>query len=455
MSQTTSGNDTQVTVDRTTQRRARAAAFIGSTMESYDFLLYGASAGLVFPALFFADLDHGLAVVLSYVSLAAGYAGRPLGGLLFGHFGDRLGRKRMLVITMVVTGGVSVLMGLLPGYAVLGALAPVLLVSLRVVQGIAVGGEWAGAALMSMESSDVRRRGFAGSLSASGGPFGTVVATLVLGLFAALSGDQFTTWGWRVPFLLSAVIVVTGLVLRLRVAESVEFVAARSRRDAAPRRAPLVQVLKDHPRDLVLGTLAVIATLGVQGLLGVFMIPLVVENGAMSRETVLYVLAGTLLLTAVLVPVWALLSDHLGRRPVMLAGGVLGVLLAWPMISLLRSPSATLVVLGFLVGNSLLIPIVFGPLAAFLSEKFPVESRYTGFAVTYQFGALLGSGIMPLVASQLMPDATASPVPLIAFVIGSYVLSSLAVLLSAETRGATSRVSRDAGQEVLDVRVTD
>ncbi|WFR72263.1 MFS transporter [Prescottella defluvii] len=202
-------------------RRALISSFLGSTVEYYDFLLYGAAAGLVFPKLFFPNtMDPVLGSTLSFVILLAGYISRPIGGILFGHFGDKYGRKNILVITLLMMGLVSVVIGLMPTYATIGVAAPLILVALRIVQGLAVGGEWAGATLMAAEHVNQDRRGFAASIAVTGGPTGSVLATLVLALFSGLPDDAFLSWGWRVPFLLSAVLVIVGLFLRYRVTES-------------------------------------------------------------------------------------------------------------------------------------------------------------------------------------------------------------------------------------------
>lgn len=210
-------------------RRAVISSYLGSTVEYYDFLLYGSAASLVFPALFFSDLDPGLGIILSFLTLATGYIARPIGGLLFGHFGDKYGRKQILFITLMVMGIVSILIGLLPTYQTIGIAAPIALLALRVLQGLAVGGEWAGATLMAMEHSGKKSKGLGASIAVSGGPSGAVLATLVLGGFSLMPEEQFMSWGWRIPFLLSALLVVIGLYLRHRVTESPDFEQAKAK----------------------------------------------------------------------------------------------------------------------------------------------------------------------------------------------------------------------------------
>ncbi|MDO5500401.1 MAG: MFS transporter [Propionibacteriaceae bacterium] len=419
------------------RRRAVASSFLGQTVEYYDFLLYGAAAGLVFPRLFFTGLDPALALLLSYLTLFTGYVSRPLGGLLFGHFGDKFGRKNMLVITLMMMGLVSIAVGLMPTAATIGIAAPILLTVLRVVQGFAVGGEWAGAMLMSMEHSREEKRGLGASLAVAGAPFGAVMATLVLGLFANLPDDQFLAWGWRLPFLFSVVVVILGLFLRARVSESPDFEAARARGEVHTG-LPVAVLFTKYPREVVLGSLAAAAPLFVQGLLAVFMVPFVVSQGAMDRGSALMWLTLSNFIHVFTIPFFAWLSDRFGRKQVMIAGAVFAIIAIWPMFLMFNSGSAALVGLAFLIGNPLIQAAMFGPIGAFLSELFDTGSRYSGVSATYQLGSLLGAGLAPIVATSLVtPDpATRVVTPdegllhLAWFIVGAYVISALAVVFS-------------------------
>ncbi|EMQ98688.1 MFS transporter [Paeniglutamicibacter gangotriensis] len=384
------------------RRRALVSSFLGSTVEYYDFLLYGAAAGLVFPHLFFPDtMDPGLGTVLSFVILLAGYIARPVGGVLFGHFGDKFGRKNILFITLMMMGIVSVAIGLMPTYHTIGIAAPLLLVLLRVIQGLAVGGEWAGATLMAAEHVQEKNRGFAASIAVTGGPTGSVLATLILGLFAGLPEEDFLAWGWRVPFLLSAVLVIIGLYMRYRVTESPDFLKAKAE-GATSTGMPLTRVLRDYPKETILGTLAVAGPLFMQAMLAIFMVPYVVSTGAVDRQTALMMLTASSFVHIFAIPFFAWLSDRYGRRPVMLGGALISVALVFPMFAMFNSGVFWMVALGFMVGNPIIQASMYGPIGAFLAEKFDTESRYTGVSITFQVGSVLGAGLAPLMSQWLV-----------------------------------------------------
>lgn len=414
------------------RRRAVASSFLGSAVEYYDFLLYGAAAGLVFPKLFFTGMDAGVATLLSYLTLFTGYLSRPLGGLLFGHFGDRFGRKNMLFITLMMMGLVSIGVGLMPTAASIGMAAPILLTVLRLVQGFAVGGEWAGAMLMSMEHSTGERKGLGASLSMAGAPCGAVLTTLVLGAFAKLDDAAFLSWGWRVPFLMSAVIVVIGLYLRTRVSESPEFEAARARGEVHTG-LPILTLLTDYRRALICGSLAASASLFVQGLLAVFMVPYVVAHGAIGRTSALMWLTLSNALHIFTIPFFAWLSDRLGRKRVMVAGAAFSAVMLWPMFAMFGSSNPVVVGVAFLIGNPLIQASMFGPVGAYLSELFDTTSRYSGVSATYQLGSVIGSGLAPLVATTLV-TAQAGTRNLALYMVGAYLVSAVAVVLSRPHR---------------------
>ncbi|QGF22678.1 MFS transporter [Raineyella fluvialis] len=431
--------------------RARASSFIGSAVEYYDFLLYGAAAGLVFPKLFFANLDPALGTTLSYVILFTGYAARPLGGLLFGHYGDKFGRKRMLFITLLVMGLVSISIGLMPGSAMIGAAAPIILVVLRVIQGIAVGGEWAGATLMSMEHSKQGSKGLGASLAVAGAPMGAVLATLVLALFSGRHDFIVTdAWwaSWRIPFLLSFVVVLVGLYLRSQIHESPEFEEAR-RRGEVHTNVPIVEMWTKYRKEVVLGTLAVGAPLFLQGLLAVWAVPYVVAGHAVSRQDALMMLTLSNALHVFAIPASAWLSDRLGRRPVMIGGAILSAVGLWGMFALFNTNQPVLIALAFIVGNPILQASMYGPIGAFLGEKFDANARYTGVSLTYQFGSLIGGGLAPLIADQFVrhPGQTQN---LALYMSVFYVISGIAVLLSRETRHKQTHAERFIEANLVD-----
>ena len=419
-------------------RRAVLSSYLGSVIEYYDFLLYATASAVVFNRVFFSELDPLVGTVASFGTLATGYLARPLGGVLFGHFGDRLGRKRMLVLTMALMGVASVLIGLLPTYDQVGALAPILLIVLRVAQGVAVGGEWGGAVLMSAEHATTRR-GLWASFTNAGAPSGMVLSTLVLALTAgAVSEEQFLAWGWRIPFLLSAVLLVVGLFVRAKVAETPVFAAARP----GAERPPLVEVLRRHPRTLALSVGVGFSAFVAQGTLTTFLISYAVQAG-FPRQTVLNALTLSSVAAIVGIIGFAALSDRVGRRAVVLSGAVAMAFLSFLIFPMVDSGSVALLVLAVVLGQGVVHPAMYGPLAALYSELFPTRSRYTGASLGYQIAGI-GAGLAPVVfAAVLAEAATTGPVSAI---IATCCLVSAACIVAL---GETSRTDMTAAQEAV------
>ena len=421
-------------------RRVLFSSFLGSTVEFYDFLLYGTAAALVFGDLFFSNLTPAVATIASFGTLAAGYLARPVGGILSGHFGDRIGRKSMLVMTMTLMGVASFLIGLLPTYATIGWVAPVLLVVLRLVQGIAVGGEWGGAALMALEHASEKRRGFAGSFANMGAPAGAVLSTVVLAIVTQLPGEDFLSWGWRIPFLLSAVLVAVGLYVRLKVTESPlfeleqEVTSQEVERTAPKRRFPIVEVLRTNPKSVLIGAGAGFGAFVLQALLATFALGLGVQGG-LDRSIVLWLFAAGSLVQVLALPSYAALSDRLGRRPVMIGGAIAGAALSYPIFTLIASGSVPKVLLGFLIAMPLVQAAMYGPLAAFTSEMFATGNRYTGASLGYQLATTLGGGFAPLIAASLVAGTTASNglLRVALFAGGACLVTALVVAVARET----------------------
>ena len=427
-------------------RTVIASSYLGSTIEYYDFLLYATAAAVVFPKVFFSGMDDWVGVVAAYGTFAAGYVARPLGGIIFGHFGDKVGRKSMLILSMLVMGIASTLIGVVPDASVAGPWGAVLLVILRVFQGIAVGGEWGGAALMALEHSESGKRGFAASFVNAGAPTGAVLGTLIMGAFSALPNGQFLTWGWRVPFLLSFVLLAVGMFVRLKVSESPIFQAAleqeKAERAKADREAreqgqtgrrdiPLLQVLR-RPRTLIFTMLAGAAGFALQVVMATFSVTYAVSKGA-DRQGVLYAFAAASLVSVVFVILGGRLSDKLGRRPVMIGGLVLFIIYLVPMFALLSSNNFMLVFVAFAVGL-MIHSTLFGPLAAFVSEQFGTTSRYTGASLGYQLATLLGAGFTPGIVAQIYKDSGQDTASVVTYLAIMSVVSIVFIVLTREPK---------------------
>jgi len=411
-------------------RRILASSFIGSAIEFYDFILYATAASLVFNKVFFANLDPAVAIFASFSTLAVGYLARPVGGVVFGHFGDKLGRKGVLITSMLMMGIATTLIGLLPTTAQAGMLAPIALIVLRIVQGLAVGGEWGGAMLMALEHSPKERRGFAASFANMGGPAGAVLATLAVSAVSVLPSGEFLSWGWRIPFLISIVLIAIGLVIRLKVAESPLFLALENK--AEEKKIPLMEVLTKYPMSVIKGTLVGMSSYTVQGLMTVWAISFVVENVGMDRTGVLNVKAVGAALTVVGIWFAARYSDKLGRRPVMFAGIIAGAVLALPMMWMLELGELWLFAIALFVANGVIQAAIFGPFGAFAAELFPTRIRYTGASLVYQLSSTLGAGFTPMIVSGLVL-ATGGPLWLTGVVwAASFVVAGLCLLTVKE-----------------------
>ncbi|AEY87747.1 MFS transporter [Streptomyces corchorusii] len=417
--------------------RIVAASLIGTTIEWYDFFLYGSAAALVFNKLFFPDSDPLVGTLLSFLTYAVGFAARPLGALVFGHYGDRLGRKKLLVLSLLLMGGATFAIGLLPTHATVGTAAPVLLTVLRLVQGFALGGEWGGAVLLVSEHGDARRRGFWASWPQTGAPAGQLLATGVLSLLTAvLSDDAFGTWGWRVPFLLSGVLVIVGLWIRLSVDESPVFKEAleraEARRDGTREKLPLVSVLRHHWRDVLVAMGARMAENISYYVITAFILVYATTSAGVSKQTALNaVLIGSAVHFAV-IPAWGALSDRVGRRPVYLLGAAGVGLWMFPFFSLVDTGSFGYLILAVTVGL-VLHGAMYAPQAAFFAEMFATRMRYSGASIGAQFASVAAGAPAPLIATALLKDYGDST-PIALYVIAAAVLTLIAVGLGRETR---------------------
>ena len=423
---------------RTQLRRAVLSSYLGSVIEYYDFLLYATASAVVFNRVFFSDLDPLVGTVASFGVLATGYFARPLGGIVFGHFGDRIGRKKMLVLSMALMGVGSTLIGVLPTYAQIGVWAPILLVLLRVIQGIAVGGEWGGAVLMSAEHAS-SRRGLWASFTNAGAPSGVVLSSLVLALSAAATGEeQFLEWGWRIPFLLSIVLLAVGLFVRSRVTESPVFAEASAERPARP---PLFEVLRHHPRNLLLSIGVGFGAFVAQATLTTFVISYAVEVG-FSRSTVLSALTLSSAVAIFGIIGFSALSDRVGRRPVVLAGAAAMAIWVFVLFPLINSKSTLLLTLAVMVGQGIVHAAMYGPLAALYTELFSTHTRYTGASLGYQISGI-GAGLAPVAFASVL--AAGGGTVMVSIIIAVFCLLSVACIVALqETASADLTVDPDS-----------
>lgn len=420
-------------------KRIVAASLIGTTIEWYDFFLYGSAAALVFNKLFFPDSDPLVGTLLSFLTYAVGFAARPLGALVFGHYGDRIGRKKLLVLSLLMMGGATFAIGLLPTHATVGAAAPVLLTTLRLVQGFALGGEWGGAVLLVSEHGDARRRGFWASWPQTGAPAGQLLATGVLSLLTALLSDAaFGSWGWRIPFLLSGVLVIIGLWIRLSVDESPVFQQALAQAEA--RRAdggdteklPLVSVLRHHWRDVLVAMGARMAENISYYVITAFILVYATTAAGVSKQTALNAVLIASAVHFAVIPAWGALSDRVGRRPVYLLGAVGVGLWMFPFFSLIDTGGFGNLITAVTVGL-VLHGAMYAPQAAFFSEMFATRMRYSGASIGAQFASVAAGAPAPLIATALLSDYDSST-PIALYVIAAAVLTVVAVGLAKETR---------------------
>jgi MHS family shikimate/dehydroshikimate transporter-like MFS transporter len=412
-------------------RTVVAASAIGTTIEWYDFLIYATAAPLVLNKLFFPTKDPLVGTLISISTIGVGFFARPIGAIILSHFGDRLGRKSMLILTLVSMGVATTLIGILPTYASIGVAAPILLVACRLVQGIAVGGEWGGAVLMATEHSPPDRRGFYGSLVQIGFPLGMALGTASFFALAYLGDQQFMSWGWRMPFAASAALVVIGIFIRLRIDETPDF--KRVLREDKISRLPVLEAIRRHPKELLIGLGARITEISWIYVLTIFGLSYAVTNLGLSRSLVLGAIALGAAVELVTIPLFGYLSDHVGRRRIYLLGCVAAICLSFPIFWAIATRDPIIVVAAFVIGMSVGHGIMYGVQASFLSEMFPSNLRYSGASLGYQIAAPIGGGLVPLAAAAIvgLTHGATWPVSLLMILIAS--MTVLAVLAAQET----------------------
>ncbi|MFI0979064.1 MFS transporter [Streptomyces sp. NPDC021093] len=424
---------------RTGIARVVGASLIGTTVEWYDFFLYGSAAALVFHTLFFPSGDPLVGTLLAFVTYAIGFAARPLGGVVFGHFGDRIGRKKLLVLSLLLMGGATFAMGLLPTYDSIGVGAPILLTVLRLIQGFALGGEWGGAVLIVSEHGGDKHRGFWASWPQAGAPGGNLLATGVLALLAAVQSEEaFLAWGWRIPFLLSGVLVIIGLWIRVSVSESPVFLAAqaRARADAErgiKERAPVVEVFRRSWREVLTAIGTRFGENVSYYLLTSFLLVYVTAHLGLPKSTALNAVLIGSAVHFVTIPLWGALSDRIGRRPVTLIGSVGMAVWAFVFFALLDGKSFAVITLSVTAGL-LLHGAMYGPQAAFISEMFDTKVRYSGASMGSQLASIVAGALAPIIAVELLKDFDTS-LPLSLYLGGAALVTTVTVFFARETRG--------------------
>jgi metabolite-proton symporter len=416
---------------RRSLRTVVAASLVGTAIEWYDFFLYGTAAAIVFPALFFPQSEPLVGTMLAFGTYALGFIARPVGGVIFGHFGDRLGRKKLLMASLVLMGVATFAIGLLPTHAEIGVWAPVLLVTLRLVQGFAVGGEWGGAVLLVAEYGPPQQRGFWASWPQVGVPIGNLLAAGLLALMSALQSDaDFLSWGWRVPFLLSAALIAVGYWVRVAVAETPVFRTARQ-----SEQPPVIEVLRRYPRELAVGMGLRVAENISYYVFTVFSITYITEVVGLARSVALNAVLVACGAHAVALPAFAALSDRIGRRPVYVIGAIGVALWGFAFFDLLDSGITWRIMVAF-VGGLVLHAAMYGPQAAFIAELFPTRVRYSGASVAYQVTSIFAGSLAPIIAIALL-RRTGSSQPIAVYMLVACVITALAALCARETRRRT------------------
>ncbi len=426
-------------------RKLALTSLAGTSIEWYDFFLYGTAAAIVFPRLFFAaDMPPLVALIASFSTFAVGFLARPIGGILFGHFGDKVGRKAALVTALLMMGGATTLIGLLPTHAMIGAAAPLLLVILRFVQGLAIGGQWGGAMLLVTENAPANKRGFYGAFAQAGAPVGVILANLAFLLVSTnLSDEDFMSWGWRVPFIASIVLIGLSIYVQTHLEDTPSFKKLKALKEAHDRddpktyaemrRSPVLEVIRDYPRQIVLAAGAFLAVQVTFYILIAFVIaygsnP---ETLNLSRDTMLLaVLIGGFAQIPVLFLSGAW-SDRFGRRGVYMLGAVLGGIWAFALFPLIDTGEFLWIVVG-ICGGQVFLSMMYGPQAAFLAELFATHVRYSGASLGYQLGAILGGALAPVFATALLAEF-GSTVYISAYMALASVITLVSVWLLTET----------------------
>ena len=406
------------------------ASAIGTTIEWYDIFLFGVVTPLVFNKLFFPNFDPLVGTLLAYTTFFVGFISRPIGGIIFGHYGDRIGRKTVLVLTILIMGVATFLIGLLPTYATVGIWAPVMLLFLRIFQGIGIGGEWGGAVLMAVEHSPAGRRGFYGSWPQIGVPAGLLLSSGMVYLLSYLPEADFFSWGWRIAFLISAVLVAVGLYIRLKIMETPAF--TRIQESNRLVHVPFFELWRTHGKNTLLGLGARYIEGVTFNIFGVFVVGYLAGTLGLPRQTAL---AGVMIASAIMIvmlPIYGNLSDKIGRRRMFGVAGILIGILSFPAFWLMQTKEPLMIWIAIAVPFAFVYPAVYGPQAALFSELFDTRVRYTGISFVYQFSGIYASGLTPIIATALLPMGGNKPWLICLYVLAVSIVSALSVFAMTE-----------------------
>jgi MFS transporter, MHS family, shikimate and dehydroshikimate transport protein len=406
------------------------ASAIGTTIEWYDFFLFGVVTPLVLNKLFFPNFDPLVGTLLAYTTFFVGFISRPIGGIIFGHYGDRIGRKTVLVLTILIMGVATFLIGLLPTYASVGIWAPVMLLFLRIFQGIGIGGEWGGAVLMAVEHSPAGRRGFYGSWPQIGVPAGLLLSSGMVYLLSYLPEADFYSWGWRIAFLISAVLVAVGLYIRLKIMETPAFTRIQESNKLV--HVPFFELWRTHGKNTLLGLGARYIEGVTFNIFGVFVVGYLAGTLGLPRQTAL---AGVMIASAIMIvmlPIYGNLSDKIGRRRMFGVAGILIGILSFPAFWLMQTKEPLMIWIAIAVPFAFVYPAVYGPQAALFSELFDTRVRYTGISFVYQFSGIYASGLTPIIATALLPMGGNKPWLICLYVLAVSIVSALSVFAMTE-----------------------
>lgn len=409
---------------KSSHRLAGISSMVGTTIEWYDFFIYGAAAALIFNKLFFPNLDPLTGVLAAFATYAVGFIGRPLGGIVFGHFGDKIGRKSMLLVTLMLMGIPTVMIGLLPTFESIGYWATVCLIILRFVQGMAMGGEWGGAVLMAVEHAPQGSKGFWGSLPQASTGGGLLLASVALGLVSMLPEEALFSWGWRLPFLASIVLLAVGWYIRVKVPESPDFEKVKEKAEHV--KVPALQVFKKHPKELVTIVLSRAAENAWFYLASTFALAYTTTQLEIPRQDILFATICGAAVIMVVTPIFGHFSDKVDQRNMFRFGLCVLALYSYPFFAMLNTKDPTLVWAAIVIGIGLVFPLMYAPQSQLFARQFPAEIRYSGISISVQFAGVLGGGLAPLIATKLLSIGGGSPHLIIYYIIGFAIVAIIA-----------------------------